>query len=231
MIFFKIDFSLIEEKINYVFKEKKLLVLAFTHRSFVNEMKGATVENNERLEFLGDAILGLIVSEFLYQRLPSSSEGLLSQLRARLVDAASCARYLQKLLLADSILLGRGEKMSEGNAKISIQADVFEALIAALYLDGGLNAVKSFFISHFDTEIEQIIGSPPRNFKAELQDYSQKRFQCTPIYQVVQEAGPDHAKIFHVLVTVNEKKMGMGVGMSKKESEQNAASEALIKLT
>lgn len=227
---FKSNVSSIEDKLGYVFANKDLMLLAFTHRSFMNEARGQVVGHNERLEFLGDSVLGLVLSDYLYHRLPSYPEGQLSQLRARLVDAESCACYLQKLELADAILLGKGERISEGHAKTSIQADVFEALIAALYLDGGIAIVKSFFLYHFETEIEKVIGTPPRNYKAELQDYSQKKIQRTPVYTVVAETGPDHAKVFHVVVSVGDKEMGIGMGASKKLAEQRAAFEALTKL-
>lgn len=227
---FKQNLSSIEDKLSYVFENKELLTLAFIHRSFVNEAKGSAVHHNERLEFLGDSVLGLVIADYLYHRLPGHPEGQLSQLRSRLVDASSCALYLQKLGLAESILLGRGERINEGHAKASIQADVFEALIAAIYLDGGSQVVKSFLLCHFEVEIEKVIGSPPRNYKAELQDYSQKKFQRAPAYKVVDETGPDHAKIFHVLVSVNENELGIGMGASKKEAEQRAAFAALAKL-
>ncbi len=132
--------------------------------------------------------------------------------------------------MPDYILLGRGEKITEGKAKVSILADVFEALIGAIYLDGGLTIARSFFLCHFEAEMESAIGSPSRNYKAELQDHSQRKFQKAPIYKIVQETGPDHAKIFHVMVYVDEKEAGMGLGASKKEAEQRAAFEALSKI-
>ncbi|MBS0624993.1 MAG: ribonuclease III [Verrucomicrobia bacterium] len=220
----------VEEKLGYVFENKDYLILSLVHRSFVNEYKAAPIEHNERLEFLGDSVLGLIMADYLYHRLPSYPEGQLSQLRSRLVDSNSCANYLQKLALADFILLGRGEKITEGRSKQSIQADVFEAIIGAIYLDGGLSVAKSFFICHFEEEINQAIGSPPRNYKAELQDYSQKKFQKTPIYKVVEESGPDHSKIFHVMVFIDDKQAGLGIGASKKEAEQRAAFDAISKI-
>lgn len=227
---FKLNLSFVEEKLSYIFANKDLLVLAFTHRSYVNESKGVVIQHNERLEFLGDSVLGLVIADYLYHRLPGHPEGQLSQLRSRLVDASSCASYLQKLELSESILLGKGERMGEGHAKASIQADVFEALIAAIYLDGGSQVVKSFLLCHFESEIEKVIGSPPRNYKAELQDYSQKNFQRAPVYKVIEEGGPDHAKVFHVLVSVNEEELGIGMGASKKEAEQRAAFAALSKM-
>lgn len=220
----------IEEKIGYVFKNKDLLVNAFVHRSYANEYQGKTLAHNERLEFLGDSVLGLVVAEYLYHRLPTYSEGLLSELRSKLVEAGSCAKFFQKLGLPDYILLGRGEKMTEGHNKTSILADAFEALVGAVYLDGGPLIAKSFLLCHFEEEANQTIGSPPRNFKAHLQDYSQKKFQKIPLYKVVQESGPDHAKMFHVIVYIEEQQAGIGVGSTKKEAEQKAAFDALSKI-
>ncbi len=227
---FKLNLSLVEEKLGYAFENKDLLLQAFIHRSFLNEMRGTCLQHNERLEFLGDSVLGLCIADYLYHRLPNFPEGQLSQLRSKLVDASSCASYLQKLKVTDAILLGKGERIGEGSAKASIQSDVFEALIAAIYLDGGVQIVKSFLLCHFEEEFEKVIGSPPRNYKAELQDYAQKKFQKAPQYKVVEETGPDHAKVFHVLAIVNEEELGVGMGASKKEAEQRAAFAALTKL-
>lgn len=224
------NLPLIEEKIGYVFENKDLLILSFIHRSFVNEHKSQVQTHNERLEFLGDSVLGLITADYLYHRLPSYPEGPLSQLRSRLVDAQACAYYLQKLGLPEFILLGRGESLSEGKTKVSILADAFEALIGAIFIDGGMSIAKSFLLCHFEEDMEAVIDSPSRNYKAELQDYSQKKFQKAPVYKVMQETGPDHAKIFHVMVYVDEKEAGIGRGESKKQAEQQAAFEALAKL-
>lgn len=225
----KSNLESIEEKLGYAFENKDFLVQAFIHRSFINEYRVGPLQHNERLEFLGDSVLGLVVADYLFHRLPDHPEGQLSQLRSRLVDATSCAQYLQKLQLGEHILLGKGETMTEGRTKPSILADVFEALLGAIYLDGGLGVMKSFLLFHFETEFEAAIGSPPRNYKAELQDLSQKQFQKTPVYKVVDETGPDHSKVFHVMVFVNEKEAGVGLGASKKEAEQRAAFDALSK--
>jgi len=220
----------IEDKLGYVFENKEILVNALTHRSYVNEHKEGTLSHNERVEFLGDSVLGLVVAEYLYHRLPSYSEGALSQLRSKLVEATTCAKYLQKLGLQDYILLGRGEKMTEGRNKVSILADAFEAIVGAIYLDGGFSVTKSFLLCHFEEEANEAIGTPPRNFKAELQDYSQRRFQEVPLYKIGGETGPDHAKLFHIIVYLDDKEAGMGIGFSKKEAEQKAAFNALSKL-
>jgi ribonuclease-3 len=220
----------IEEKLGYVFGNKDILINSLIHRSYVNEHREGVLTHNERVEFLGDSVLGLVVADYLYHRLPSHPEGVLSQLRSKLVDAATCAKYLQKLGLQDYILLGRGEKMTEGRNKVSILADAFEAVVGAIYLDGGLAVTKSFLLCHFEEEANGAIGSPPRNFKAELQDYSQKKFQKVPLYKIGGETGPDHSKLFHVIVYLDEKEAGIGIGSSKKEAEQRAAFDALSKL-
>lgn len=220
----------IEERLGYAFENKEYLFIALIHRSYLNEHKEAPFSHNERLEFLGDSVLGLILADYLYHRLPTYPEGVLSQLRSKLVDATSCAKFFQKLKLSEFILLGRGEMLTEGQNKLSILSDTFEAIIGAIYLDGGLNVVKSFLLCHFEGEMNELIGSPPRNFKAELQDYSQKNFQKVPVYKVVQESGPDHAKVFHVLVFIEDQEAGIGIGSSKKEAEQKAAFDALNKL-
>jgi ribonuclease-3 len=226
----KTKLAAIEELLGYAFDNRELLAQAFIHRSFINEYREGPLQHNERLEFLGDSVLGLTVADYLYHRLPDYPEGQLSQIRSRLVDATSCAQYLQKLSLGEFILLGKGERMTEGQTKPSILADVFEALLGAIYLDAGLATTKSFLLLHFESLFESAIGSPPRNYKAELQDFSQKRFQKTPIYKIIEETGPEHAKIFHVLVFINDEEAGSGTGSSKKEAEQRAAFDALSKV-
>lgn len=224
------NIPLIEEKIGYVFENKELLILSLVHRSFVNEHKNEIDEHNERLEFLGDSVLGLITADFLYHRLPTYPEGPLSQFRSRLVDSGTCAHSLQKIGIQEFILLGRGESRGDGKTKVSILADAFEALVGAIFIDGGLGSARAFFSAHFAQDMESVINSPSRNYKAELQDYSQKKYKQAPVYKVVQESGPDHAKIFHVMVFVDDKERGLGVGESKKQGEQKAALNALSKI-
>lgn len=222
--------AMIEERIGHVFKDKDLIITAFLHRSYLNENKDIKLNHNERLEFLGDTVLGLIVSEWLYIRFPESKEGELSFLRSRLIEASSCVSFLKVLGIEKHVLLGRGERMNDGRGRESIQADLFEAIIGAIYLDGGLEASKAFFLTHFMKEIEGIIEMPVCNYKAVLQDYAQKKYQQQPVYQVMIETGPDHSKMFDVAVLVNGEIWGVGKGSSKKEAQQEAARIAVEKI-
>lgn len=221
---------LIEEKIGYVFNDKKLLALAFVHRSFVNEHKDILKEHNERLEFLGDSVLGLFIADYLFSHLPHLSEGELSHMRSHLVEGSSCMIYLHKLELEPYLLLGKGEKMNDGRGRGTILADLFEAIIGSLYLDGGIEVAKEFFFRHFQQEVDLILQEPIRNFKADLQDWAQKKFHETPQYVVASESGPDHSKEFLVHVFANEQLLGEGVGPSKKEAQQAAARDAFQKM-
>lgn len=220
----------IEKRLDYVFKDKNLLFLAFIHRSYYNEHRETIKEHNERLEFLGDSVLGLLISDYLYQNLPLQAEGHLSQLRAQLVEASCCALFLQKLGIAQWVLLGKGERLNEGRGRDTILADLFEALIGAIYLDGGIVEAHRFFWTHFQADVEKILKTPVRNWKAELQDYSQKKYQKPPTYRVEKETGPDHSKFFHVIVCVEDQECGRGIGASKKEAEQAAAMDAIRNL-
>lgn len=219
----------IETKLGYIFNNREFLALAFVHRSFINENRDI-LHHNERLEFLGDSVLGLLVSDYLYRCLPSTPEGELSYLRSRLVEASSCMSYIQKLEVDKFILLGKGERLNDGRGRESILSDLFEAIIGAIYLDGGIEAAKHFFFTQFSSEIEAILKTPVRNWKALLQDYCQKKYQKTPTYTVLSETGPDHSKIFKISVILDQQEMGLGEGSSKKEAQQAAARDALKRL-
>ncbi len=220
----------IEMRLGYSFKDKHLLALAFVHCSFFNEHRGELPEHNERLEFLGDAVLGLLISDYLYVYLPHHPEGELSHLRSQLIESATCARFVTRLDIASYLLLGKGERRGGDRGRETILGDLFEAVIGAIYLDGGIEAAKHFFFHHFQSDVVGILQTPVRNWKAELQDYSQKKHQKPPRYQVIKETGPDHSKNFQIVVFINEEPMGEGVGFSKKEAEQAAAQDALNKL-
>ncbi len=220
----------VEKIIDYSFKDKTLLLLAFTHRSFVNENRDLVRDHNERLEFLGDAVLGLLISEYLYKYLPETPEGELSYLRSRLVEATSCVTYIQKLDLEKFLLLGKGEKMNDGRGRESILSDLFEALIGAVFVDGGIDGARRFIFHNFSIDINEIMKKPVHNWKALLQDYAQKHHQVTPVYEVMDESGPDHSKTFEIRVLIQDDEVGRGKGNSKKEAQQNAAEVGAHKL-
>lgn len=220
---------LIEAKLGYKFNNPALLALAFVHRSFINENRDI-IQHNERLEFLGDSILGFLMAEHLYRNLPKMPEGDLSYLRSRLVEASSCITYVQKMDVEKFILLGKGEKANPGRGRDSIRADLFEAIVGAIYLDGGLEATRQFLFNNFLEEINAVIKTPLQNWKANLQDFCQKKFQIAPHYTVISEAGPDHSKVFKIQVSINDDILGEGEGSSKKEAQQAAAENALSKL-
>ena len=219
---------LIETQIHYTFKDKHSIALAFIHRSFTNEHRNVIDHHNERLEFLGDAILGLVISDFLYSYCPDHPEGELSYLRSRLVEASACTLYLQKIDLERFLVVGKGESMNEGKGRETILADLFEAIIGAIYLDGGIEAARHFFFDHFKDVVLSIIEQPHRNWKAELQEYCQKKYQKPPEYHVFKEKGPDHLKTFYVQAHLGQKEFGNGKGSSKKKAEQSAAENAVL---
>lgn len=220
----------IEERLKTTITDKTLLKLAFVHRSFANEYRRDGTAHNERLEFLGDAVLELIVSTLLYEFFPDVREGELSQLRAKLVDATACQGYLYALQLDEYLLLGKGEQLNIGRGRTTLHSDLFEAIIGAIYLDGGLEKAREFFLEHFVDDVKLIRDKPEENFKAVLQDHSQRTHQTQPDYELLHEAGPEHEKEFEIVVKVAGEEMGRGVGSSKKIAQQMAAREACEKL-
>ncbi len=220
----------IESRLGYHFKNKNLLVQAFVHRSFFNEHRDLIEEHNERLEFLGDSILGMLIAEYLYQKLPKETEGQLSHYRSYIVEASNCANLLGQLEIGSYMLLGRGEKLNEKRGRESIFADLFEAVIGAIYLDSSFETTKNFFFERFTESLEKILENPIRNYKAELQDFSQKKYQKPPVYKVTKESGPEHSKVFQVTAYIGDAVVGEGIGSSKKEAEQAAAEDALRRL-
>ncbi len=220
----------LEERLHYTFKNKKWLILACSHSSFVNENRKKTQEHNERIEFLGDSVLGMIVCEFLFENFLECSEGKLSNLKAKLVDAVACHQYIDRLGLNSYILLGKGELQHLHRSERRIYANFFEALVGAIFLDGGFEEAKNFFLYHFKDSIQQILNESVPNFKATLQEYSQEKYHIHPQYILVSETGPEHEKSFTVEVYVNDQVMGQGSGKSKKIAEQAAAENAMKKL-
>ena len=217
--------SLIQEKLQVFFREEELLLQAFTHSSYSNEDEG--IISNERLEFLGDSVLGQIVSAFLFKKFPKGSEGQLSKWRSHLVDATSCVEYVSLLGVEEYVLIGRGEIKTWERGKGTILADLFEAIIGAIYLDQGYDETKRFVETHLTAFFETLLEQPTKNYKSLLQDYAQKQTGLPPVYTVVKQEGPDHEKRFYVTVHVGDKLFGEGVGPSKKGAEQNAAEEGL----
>lgn len=220
----------LERRIGYVFDDRALFKRAMSHRSYANE-QGDEVEDNEVLEFLGDAVLGLIVSDLLCTRFPTLSEGEMSKLKSFLVSAETLARLADDLDLGRYVLLGRGEEKTAGREKNSILANSLEALIAALYVDGGLEQAREFVLARVEPLIGGVADAPQavRDFKSALQEIVQAEGMSLPAYGVVAEEGPDHDKVFHVEVAVGELR-AHGHGRTKKRAEQRAARQVLESL-
>jgi len=221
----------IERVVGYHFQRPHLLHEALTHKSFVNENRTKDRGQNERLEFLGDAVLSLIISDYLAATLPDSTEGELSKLKARLVSEPSLAKAAKRLELGTLLRLGKGEELSKGREKHSLLADALEALIAAVYLDGGLEASRAFTLRVFDDDLEALRASNGESafedYKTRLQELCQKRYDTLPRYVTVRESGPDHRKVFEVELAIRGELAGVGQGFSKKQAEQMAAKQAL----
>lgn len=213
------------------FKNSKIKEAAFIHRSFLNENAGSKLVSNERLEFLGDAILSFLVSEYLYKEFPKFEEGRLTNLRSALVRTESLASLARKLNLGEELKLSRGEEESGGRKNPSILANTFEAFVGALYLDQGLEVVRRFLHENLFPIVAQIIES--RSYidaKSALQEVVQEKKQISPVYKTLESEGPDHAKIFQVGVFLEGKLLGKGGGKSKQKAEQEAAKAALENL-
>ena len=216
---------MIEQKLGYKFKDRSLLETALTHSSYANEF---SCPSNERLEFLGDALLGCMVSVLLYEKYPSHAEGDLSKIRSRVVSGANFARYAETTGLGKQMRLGKGEENTGGRKRESNNANAFEALIGALYLDAGYEKTFEVVSELFRDAIEE--NDFPRDSKTELQEVSQSIFGQTPEYRILSEEGPPHERTFTVEVTVPSDLRGRGKGSSKRQSEQSAARDALKKL-
>lgn len=216
----------LEKKIGYSFKNERLLFRALSHSSFANECKGAE-GSNERLEFLGDAVLSIIVSDCIFKDYTNLPEGELTKIRASLVCEKSLCVFAKEIDLGSFIMLGKGEKLSHGNERPSILADAFEALIAAIYLDGGMSEAQRFVLSFVNRELnEQHVGNYD-DYKTKLQEIIQKNPEELLEYVLVGESGPDHDKRFEVEVRLNSNVIGRGVARTKKQAEQLSAKEAL----
>jgi len=201
----------------------------FTHRSWANEK--AEKENNEKLEFLGDAVLDLIVSEYLYKRFPEVSEGDLARMRASIVSTPALAKIARGMSLGEKLLLAKGEEASGGREKNSILADTFEALVGAIYLEKGIGFTQEFVLKNLSSIIENVCQQEDlRDAKTGLQEIAQQKFQVLPCYKLIREKGPDHEKWFEVEVFIAGDKWGNGEGPTKKIAEQQAAAQALERI-
>lgn len=220
------NFTEFEEKLGYSFKDKSLLELALTHSSFANENK--LKKNNERFEFLGDSVLGFVTAEYLFTEFKNRPEGEMTKLRAAVVCEKSLFKFAEQIDLGKYILLGRGEDGTGGRNRPSVVSDAFEAIIAAIYIDGGIEAVKPYILRFIKDAVKRETSF--KDNKSLLQEEIQKVKGNTLAYEEVGEEGPDHDKTFVFRVKLNGEVIGEGKGKSKKEAEQNAAGNALDKL-
>jgi ribonuclease-3 len=223
-----IQFSNFEKNTGIVFKDKNLLRQAFIHRSYINENPGLNLSHNERLEFLGDAVLELVVTDFIYKKYPSFTEGELTAIRSALVNAIIISEIASKIGMNDYLLLSKGESKDNGKARQYILANTYEAYVGAIYLDRGYDVVNKFIITTLLPHTEEIVSKKLwRDAKSLVQEKAQEFVQVTPLYKVLHEAGPDHDKHFTVGIFFGSNLIAEGKGKSKQEAEQKAAETAL----
>ncbi len=221
-------FARLYQSLHYRFKNPDLLILALKHRSFVGMNHQSHTDSNERLEFLGDAILGLIVTEFLYKKYPAQPEGRLTEIKSLVVSRKILTQVARKIHLGSYLYLGAGEEKSGGRDRSSIISDAMEAVFGAVYLDGGYEAIKHVIDSLILVDLKDILHNYlNRNFKSQLLEYTQAHGFGVPKYFVEEETGPEHDKSFRISVQVKEKTWGVGQGKNKKQAEQQAAKDAL----
>jgi ribonuclease-3 len=221
------NFFKLQSRLGYFFQDQALLEEALTHRSFCDER----YFSYERLEFLGDSVLGLIISQFLYENFPQKTEGDLTKIKASLVSEITLTQVAQYISLGEYILISKEEEKAGGREKPSIISDAYEALVGAIFLDGGLSPARRMIEKHILSRFSQIVQNETfRNYKGELLEYLQAQGKRLPRYELLEEEGPDHEKKFTIAVFVKGKEWGRGSGTTKKEAEQNAARIALEKL-
>jgi len=224
------DYSVFEEKSGVKFGDKGILTLAFTHRSYVNENREIATGHNERLEFLGDAVLELVITDFLYKKYPDKTEGDLTSYRSALVNANTLSEVASTLGMNDYLLLSKGEAKDTGRARQYILANTFESVVGAMFLDGGYDIAKKFIETHVSPLIDGIVENNSWiDAKSKFQEKAQEMENITPNYQTIKEIGPDHDKQFEVGVYLEDKLIETGLGKSKQEAEQEAAKKALAK--
>ena len=222
----------IQSALGIAFRNPSLLQQAFVHTSYINENPDAAIHDNQRMEFLGDAVLTMIFAELLYKEFPDLPEGKLTELRISLIRQEKLAEKAAALKLGDYMVLGKGEDSSGGREKRNNLADTFEALVAAVYLDRGIGKVREFVLSNYKKDISAIkAGKPVLNYKALLQEFTQAKFKTLPLYEIVEATGPDHDKVFCVAVSLAETVLAIGSGKTRKVAESEAAHIALEKLS
>lgn len=225
----KINIRLFEKKLGYRFKDRSLLIQALTHSSYAYENPQNVESDNETLEFLGDSVLGLVIADYLCTIYPHTSEGELSKLKSSAAKTSSLSSFSKKIKLDKNILLGKGEEKSGGRKKKTILAGAFEAVVAAIYLDGGLDAARNFLHTLLDSLFKKIRAHSHsiNNYKSALQEYLQKENLPAPVYKTITTIGPDHKKNFVVEVFFEKESLAKAKGNSKKQAEQKAAQKAL----
>jgi len=222
------DFAAFEKKTGFVFSDKALLIKAFTHRSYLNENRGEGLRHNERLEFLGDAVLELVVTSFLFNKYPDKTEGELTALRSALVNTITLSRAATNIGMNDFLLLSKGETKDTGRARQYILADTFEAFIGALYLDQGYESAENFIENALLPFIDEVVEKKLwQDSKSHFQEEAQEHMSITPTYKTIKEIGPDHNKQFVVGVYIKNELVAEGEGKSKQEAEQMAAEKGL----
>lgn len=222
------DFTLFEQSIGITFSDKTILTQAFIHRSYINENPKSGFEHNERLEFLGDAVIELVVTDYLYRQYPTHNEGDLTAYRSALVNAVIMGEVATELNMNQFLLLSKGEQKDTGRARQTILANTYESFVGALYLDQGYEACNTFVQRTLLTRLEDIIKNKAwKDPKSRIQEEAQERVGVTPSYKVVGESGPDHDKYFTIGIFFEDKKIAEGKGRSKQEGEQKAALAAL----
>ena len=224
------DLRHLQQSLNIHFKNRQLLKQAFTHASYVNEHRFGQHQDNERLEFLGDAVLELTVSEFLFEAHPNRPEGELTKLRAAIVCEPSLVKFAEALQFGQYVLLGKGEELTGGRMRPALLADVFESFIGALYLDQGLEVVRSFLTKYVFSQVSQDGKMQINDFKTRLQEFTQQHNMGLLEYRIVEERGPAHEREFVSEVHMGDECLGRGTGRSKKEAEQQAAAQALERI-
>lgn len=224
-----IDFDPFLNKLGITFSDKKLVRQAFTHRSYVNEHRDENIEHNERLEFLGDAVLELVMTDFLYKKYPDRTEGDLTSYRAALVNTISISDAAVKLNMNDCLLLSKGESKDTGRARQYILANTYEAFIGALYMDQGYDAAQKFIADTLFHKTDEIVANRLwQDSKSRFQEVAQEKEGITPSYNILEDSGPDHDKVFIVGVFLDKEMVGKGQGNSKQDAEQKAAENALV---